>query len=115
MDKPHRINHHTGLLGHRAGFHIELEADIVVKAKLIGGVRSSALGGEVGTVRPDNVVRGVGRRDGGSDGLRLSLDECEALRSQGKSRRRNGLLGHGHIERSGHVADLDGDRGTTYI
>ena len=60
-------------------------------------------------IRPDNLVRGVGRRDGGSDGLRLSLDECEALRSQGKSRRRNGLLGHEHIERSGHIADLDGN------
>ena len=66
-------------------------------------------------IRPDNLVRGVGRCDGGSDGLRLSLDECEALRSQGKSRRRNGLLGHEHIERSGHAAYLDGDRGTTCI
>ncbi len=64
-------------------------------------------------IRPDNLVRGVGRRDGGSDGLRLSLDECEALRSQGKSRRRNGLLGHEHFESSVHIADLDVDPGKT--
>ena len=113
MDKPHRINHHAGLRARRTGFHFKIEALRVVS--LLGGVRPSAVGGELGRTRPDNLVRGVGRRDGGSDGLRLSLDECEALRSQGKSRRRNGLLGHEHIERSGHIADLDGDRGTTYI
>jgi len=70
----HLIDYHIGRRFHRAGSHIETEADRGATVILLGGVRPSAIGGEEGTARPDNVVRGVGRRDGGSDGLSLSLD-----------------------------------------